>query len=173
MRFFFCCCCCCTTKRYRWIFEKVPLPQRIKFFEERIPYFSGFGSPLTLLVLTTPHFIGTGVYMLIFPLFVIQAIESTPITHKAASKRQLSLLSSWGRQTDAPDNKMNETNAMKGSADERREHAKHKKEPLMRIKIFAFTEWLQYALIVFCSKYFCLVKFWLKGLQWVGKIIGL
>lgn len=58
--------------------EGIPLEDRVEFFEQRIPYFSGFGAPLTLVVLCAPHFVSTGLYALIFPLFIIQAIESHP-----------------------------------------------------------------------------------------------
>ena len=64
---------------YKWIMEGKDLKLRIKYFEERVPYFSGFGAPLTLMIFVTPQFISTGVYALTFPLFIIQAIESAPI----------------------------------------------------------------------------------------------
>ena len=64
---------------YLWIMEGKTLKHRIKYFEEHIPYFSGFGAPLTLLVWISPQFISTGIYALTFPLFIIQAIESEPV----------------------------------------------------------------------------------------------
>eukprot|EP01083_Nonionella_stella_P045489 122148_1 len=59
--------------------EGIPLENRIKYFEQRVPYFSGFGAPLTLMVLVAPSLISTGIYALAFPLFIIQAIESKPV----------------------------------------------------------------------------------------------
>lgn len=75
----------CDVQRYKWIMEGVQLSDRVKFFEERIPYFSGFGAPLTCIVLFSPNFVSTGVYALIFPMFIIQAIESKPIHHLSAN----------------------------------------------------------------------------------------
>eukprot|EP01084_Bolivina_argentea_P155271 270584_1 len=64
---------------YKWIMEGIPLDNRLKYFEQRVPYFSGFGAPLTLMVLVAPSLISTGIYALTFPLFIIQAIESKPV----------------------------------------------------------------------------------------------
>ena len=53
---------------YKWIHEGIKLNDRTRWFEQRIPYFSGFGAPLTLVVLTSPALVSSGLYALIFPL---------------------------------------------------------------------------------------------------------
>eukprot|EP00484_Ammonia_sp_Unknown_P025784 CAMPEP_0197037180 /NCGR_PEP_ID=MMETSP1384-20130603/14450_1 /TAXON_ID=29189 /ORGANISM="Ammonia sp." /LENGTH=434 /DNA_ID=CAMNT_0042467445 /DNA_START=24 /DNA_END=1325 /DNA_ORIENTATION=+ len=108
---------------YKWIMEGKELRFRIKYFEERVPYFSGFGAPLTLLVLLAPQFISTGIYALTFPLFIIQAIESNPVTSFGAEQ--------------------------KGQHHHHSNQSKHNlmhHKPL-RIPVFTTTKWLQYVVI--------------------------
>lgn len=136
---------------YKWIMEGKELKHRIKYFEERVPYFSGFGAPLTLMILIAPQFISTGIYMLTFPLFIIQAIESNPI-YKPNPGENISLFGITIFKGRNSDNKI--------------------KQPL-RIPVFATTQWLEYLIISFCGNYFCCIRSILVFLQKCGKLLGI
>ena len=138
---------------YKWIMEGKQLKHRIKYFEERVPYFSGFGAPLTLMVLLAPQFISTGIYALTFPLFIIQAIESHPIyvTNEKISFWGITIISA----------KRDNTN-----------DSKVMYKPL-RFPVFATTKWLNYLIVWFCGNHFCCVRSILLFLQKCGKIFGI
>jgi len=68
---------------YKWQHQQWPLETRLAFFEERWPYFLGFGFPLTLLTIVWPKFVGAGVYAFVFPFCIILAICAKPVKHKA------------------------------------------------------------------------------------------
>eukprot|EP00485_Elphidium_margaritaceum_P006652 CAMPEP_0202690388 /NCGR_PEP_ID=MMETSP1385-20130828/5387_1 /ASSEMBLY_ACC=CAM_ASM_000861 /TAXON_ID=933848 /ORGANISM="Elphidium margaritaceum" /LENGTH=392 /DNA_ID=CAMNT_0049345649 /DNA_START=1 /DNA_END=1176 /DNA_ORIENTATION=- len=118
---------------YKWMMDGKPLHSRMKYFEQRVPYFSGFGAPLTLLVLIAPQFISTGIYALTFPLFIIQAIESEPI-YKASNNNAGEVTVFGYRWT------------LFASSSSRSSSSQELKKPL-RIPVFATTQWLQYAVI--------------------------
>ena len=136
---------------YKWIMEGKELKHRIKYFEERVPYFSGFGAPLTLMILIAPQFISTGIYMLTFPLFIIQAIESHPM-YKPNPGENISLFGIIIFKGKSSDNKI--------------------KQPL-RIPVFATTQWLEYLIISFCGNYFCCIRSILLFLQKCGRLFGI
>jgi etoposide-induced 2.4 mRNA len=61
---------------YKWSQRGWNIEKRFEFLENNWAFFAGFGSPCTLVTIFFPHFIGYGVYALLFPLFLLLAMKS-------------------------------------------------------------------------------------------------
>eukprot|EP00049_Salpingoeca_infusionum_P014790 m.280925 g.280925 ORF g.280925 m.280925 type:complete len:181 (-) comp15751_c2_seq4:183-725(-) len=73
---------------YSWLSAGMSLDQRRLFFERNWLYCLGFGVPITLATFFLNFVVGTGVFSLLFPFFVILATAADPVP----SSRDLSIL---------------------------------------------------------------------------------
>ncbi len=68
---------------YKWSFLSWNLNKRLGYFERHWIYFFGFGTPLALITVLFPKFLGSGIYALCFPCFLIVSIVAKPIDHNS------------------------------------------------------------------------------------------
>ena len=71
---------------YKWSFLSWSLHKRLNYFQKHWVYFSGFGTPLALITVLFPKFLGSGIYALCFPCFLIVSIVAKPIAHDKDTK---------------------------------------------------------------------------------------
>eukprot|EP00049_Salpingoeca_infusionum_P014789 m.280914 g.280914 ORF g.280914 m.280914 type:complete len:216 (-) comp15751_c2_seq3:256-903(-) len=64
---------------YSWLSAGMSLDQRRLFFERNWLYCLGFGVPITLATFFLNFVVGTGVFSLLFPFFVILATAADPV----------------------------------------------------------------------------------------------
>jgi etoposide-induced 2.4 mRNA len=63
---------------YSWIHMGWSLDRRLAFFERNWAYFLGFGFPSAVLTYIFPGFYSKGIFAVIFPIFILLAIEADP-----------------------------------------------------------------------------------------------
>jgi Sulfate transporter CysZ/Etoposide-induced protein 2.4 len=63
---------------YPWVIQGWSLPSRLHHFRRHWVYFFGFGAPFSLLCIFFPYLVSTGVFALVFPLFLMMAILGQP-----------------------------------------------------------------------------------------------
>mmetsp|Transcript_25804 Transcript_25804/g.89855 ORF Transcript_25804/g.89855 Transcript_25804/m.89855 type:complete len:327 (-) Transcript_25804:32-1012(-) len=63
---------------YKWAMQGVDWSAQVAMLERHWPYFFGFGLPCTLLTFFYSTFVAAGMYALVFPLYIVLAIASTP-----------------------------------------------------------------------------------------------
>ena len=68
---------------YSWINTGLPFGRRLDAFESHWAYFLGFGLPFTAATFFLPFLIGSAVYALVFPVYVIVATAATPVPSPA------------------------------------------------------------------------------------------
>ena len=83
--------------RYKWVYLGWRVEEQVVYFESHWAYFAGFGMgwcyhfvssanisgfPFTVLTFFFPLFISSGIFALMFPLYIIMAICSYPPSHK-------------------------------------------------------------------------------------------
>jgi len=66
---------------YKLTLQGVEFENRLRYFQSHWLYMLGFGMPCALIVTFSPHFIGYGIYAVIFPICMVLAIISTPVQH--------------------------------------------------------------------------------------------
>ena len=71
---------------YRWALAGLSLEERLNKFEAHWPFMLGFGAPLAALALWLPISWGYVAYALFFPVCVILAIETDPLSHRRGWK---------------------------------------------------------------------------------------
>lgn len=54
----------------------------IRFFEANWSYYFGFGFPFALALQLFPPLLSSGVYALLFPIFVCMSVEAEPLVYK-------------------------------------------------------------------------------------------
>ena len=77
---------------YTWTHQSWSIPARIQFFEERWAYFFGFGLPCALITFWSPHFIGSGIFALLFPVYIIMANIATPLPIVSEKQRYVTIM---------------------------------------------------------------------------------
>ncbi|KAJ3074282.1 Etoposide induced 2.4 mRNA [Podochytrium sp. JEL0797] len=73
---------------YKWSQKGWTVHKKVECLETRWAYFLGFGLPCTLCTFFFPWFIGTGVYAILFPLFIIMANQAHPLPRSEELKRR-------------------------------------------------------------------------------------
>ncbi|KAF0980720.1 hypothetical protein FDP41_013203 [Naegleria fowleri] len=63
---------------YVWSYKGYSLERRIKYFEERWGYMLAFGAPNAFLSNYFPFFLSSGVWAMLFPMFIVLAMVSKP-----------------------------------------------------------------------------------------------
>lgn len=66
---------------YKWIIQAWSLEQRVDAVENNWAYFFGFGVPCTLATFFFPGFASSGVFALLFPVFIVVAQAARPVRH--------------------------------------------------------------------------------------------
>eukprot|EP00940_MAST-03C_sp_MAST-3C-sp2_P003091 g3091.t1 len=61
---------------YKWTLQGWSLQRRLREIETRWAFYAGFGAPPTLATYFFPTFVSAGIFALIFPLFILTAMES-------------------------------------------------------------------------------------------------
>ncbi|ODO08800.1 etoposide-induced protein [Cryptococcus wingfieldii CBS 7118] len=71
---------------FEWNFsmKQWPLEYRITYIQDRLAYMFGFGLPATLMTSFGPPLVTMAIFALIYPLFVIQALQSRPPTRQSS-----------------------------------------------------------------------------------------
>ncbi|DBA02885.1 TPA: LOW QUALITY PROTEIN: hypothetical protein N0F65_005912, partial [Lagenidium giganteum] len=74
---------------YKWSLAGWSLERRLTHLERNWAYFAGFGSPFTLATFFVPNFVSKGIFALLFPVFLLQAIvcDPTAASTRAADQR--------------------------------------------------------------------------------------
>lgn len=62
---------------YKWGTDSY-LQKNLAFFEQNAPYFMGFGFIFALLTKFFPFLLSTGIYAILFPIFLLTAVRATP-----------------------------------------------------------------------------------------------
>lgn len=70
---------------YTWMNRGWGLASRLRYFEERWSYFAGFGAPFAAATFFWPQIVGAGVFAVLFPAFVIMAVNADPETVASAA----------------------------------------------------------------------------------------
>eukprot|EP00397_Hematodinium_sp_SG-2012_P044647 GEMP01049917.1.p1 GENE.GEMP01049917.1~~GEMP01049917.1.p1 ORF type:complete len:287 (+),score=19.01 GEMP01049917.1:121-981(+) len=63
---------------YRWVSLKWNTAERLQYFEKHWIYFIGFGFPVSCLCFICPRFVDTGVFAILFPLFIFTSTMAQP-----------------------------------------------------------------------------------------------
>lgn len=63
---------------YKWGTEDIHIYRVIYFFDRRFFYFAGFGCIYAIITRIFPGLVGSGVYALIFPIFLLLSIKASP-----------------------------------------------------------------------------------------------
>lgn len=63
---------------YRWALEGMTLGEQLKALETNWAYYLGFGLVITLCTYYSPGLVGSGLWALLFPLFIVTAMTATP-----------------------------------------------------------------------------------------------
>lgn len=63
---------------YRWVSLKWNTGERLQYLEKHWIYFFGFGFPVSLLCFAMPRFVDTGVFAILFPLFIFTSTMAQP-----------------------------------------------------------------------------------------------
>lgn len=74
---------------YRWVYLGWDSHHRLGYFERHWLYFFGFGFPIGLVSYISPKFIDTGMFALIFPIFILTSAIAKPIELKSERFRKL------------------------------------------------------------------------------------
>ena len=69
---------------YRWSLHGVPLDCRINVVEDGWAYFLGFGAGMALVLCSTSLYVGAAVVGLLFPFYIIAAVDADPKAAHAA-----------------------------------------------------------------------------------------
>ncbi|CAI5712862.1 unnamed protein product [Hyaloperonospora brassicae] len=82
---------------YKWSLAGWSLERRLAHLEQNWAYFAGFGSPFTLATFFVPNFVSKGIFALLFPVFLLQAIACDPETegNEASKKLPMFRFSRW------------------------------------------------------------------------------
>lgn len=71
---------------YTWINRGWGLNERIEYFESGWIYFLGFGTPYALISLNVDFFTGAALTQLLFPAFVLIAVQAEPVQSNIVSR---------------------------------------------------------------------------------------
>jgi len=63
---------------YRWVSLKWNTNERLQYVEKHWIYFFGFGFPVSLLCFFSPRFVDTGIFAMLFPLFIFTSTMAQP-----------------------------------------------------------------------------------------------
>eukprot|EP00928_Gymnodinium_smaydae_P041805 TRINITY_DN28248_c0_g1_i1.p1 TRINITY_DN28248_c0_g1~~TRINITY_DN28248_c0_g1_i1.p1 ORF type:complete len:423 (+),score=63.97 TRINITY_DN28248_c0_g1_i1:166-1269(+) len=63
---------------YRWVHLQWTSNQRLAYFEAHWLYFVGFGFPASFISFMCPRFVDAGVFALLFPLCILEAVSAEP-----------------------------------------------------------------------------------------------
>jgi len=74
---------------YKWINKGWSLEKRLEFLETHWAYFAGFGFPVTVITFYFPQFINSGIFALLFPMYVLMANEADPLPKIVLSESQI------------------------------------------------------------------------------------
>ncbi|KAI9593392.1 etoposide-induced protein 2.4-domain-containing protein [Syncephalis fuscata] len=77
---------------YDWINRGWTMDQRMDYFEARWAYFAGFGFPCTAVTFFFPQFVSSGIFALLFPVYVIMSNVAKPVPKR---HKDLVLQSRW------------------------------------------------------------------------------
>lgn len=72
---------------YKWSFLGWSLSKRLNYFQYHWVYFFGFGTPLALITILFPKFLGSGIYALCFPCFLVMSIVANPVDHRGSAAK--------------------------------------------------------------------------------------
>jgi etoposide-induced 2.4 mRNA len=61
-----------------WTLRRWPLSRRLSHFESKWAYYAGFGMPAAIAGAAIPGLAGSGLWSLVFPVFVITAVYANP-----------------------------------------------------------------------------------------------
>ncbi|RKP07618.1 etoposide-induced protein 2.4-domain-containing protein, partial [Thamnocephalis sphaerospora] len=75
---------------YDWINRGWTMDQRMDYFETHWAYFAGFGLPSTAVTFFFPQFVSTGIFALLFPVFVIMSNMARPVPRRRDNPQTLS-----------------------------------------------------------------------------------
>eukprot|EP00160_Parvularia_atlantis_P000452 Unigene10369_Nuclearia_a/m.31685 Unigene10369_Nuclearia_a/g.31685 ORF Unigene10369_Nuclearia_a/g.31685 Unigene10369_Nuclearia_a/m.31685 type:complete len:142 (-) Unigene10369_Nuclearia_a:66-491(-) len=64
---------------YKWINKGWDLETRLDYFEHHWAYLAGFGAPFAMFTIYFPQFVSGGVFALLFPMYIIMAMATTPL----------------------------------------------------------------------------------------------
>jgi etoposide-induced 2.4 mRNA len=68
---------------YKWTLQKWTLVKKLSYFEAHWAYMLGFGTPASIITIVFPKFVGSGVFAISFPLFVLLSVSACPVNHRA------------------------------------------------------------------------------------------
>jgi len=71
---------------YKWSLEGWPLEAKLTFFEFNWAYMAGFGLPAALVNWYFPMFVSSGIYALVFPIFIMMAILANPADNSPTAR---------------------------------------------------------------------------------------
>ncbi|KAI8051193.1 etoposide-induced protein 2.4-domain-containing protein [Syncephalis plumigaleata] len=75
---------------YDWINRGWTMDQRMDYFEAHWAYFAGFGFPCTIVTFFFPQFVSSGVFALLFPVYVIMSNIAKPVPRRRTRTISLS-----------------------------------------------------------------------------------
>lgn len=80
---------------YTWINRGWTLNERIAYFESHWIYFLGFGLPYAWLILQLEFFTGAALTQLLFPVFVLTAVNAVPVRSTAITRVPICREARW------------------------------------------------------------------------------
>ncbi|WWC70333.1 uncharacterized protein I206_104283 [Kwoniella pini CBS 10737] len=82
--------------------KRWPLDHRVSYMQDRTAYMIGFGFPATFLTSFGPPLVSMAIFALIYPFFVLQAIQAKPPTPNTISSSSILLPSTPSPQASLP-----------------------------------------------------------------------